>query len=74
MKDTTLYKDKVEKYRVLNFVFEKADLKHASDAFRAVGYGHGASLWKEIVKAYMDVGYDGIFIEENADPMISGQV
>jgi sugar phosphate isomerase/epimerase len=74
MKDTTLYKDKVAKYGVLNFVFEKADLKHASDAFRAVGYGHGASLWKEIVKAYMDVGYDGIFSVENEDPILSGEV
>jgi sugar phosphate isomerase/epimerase len=74
MKDTTLYKDKVAKYGVLNFVFEKADLKHASDAFRAVGYGHGASLWKEIVRAYMDVGYDGIFSVENEDPILSGEV
>jgi sugar phosphate isomerase/epimerase len=74
MKDTTLYKDKVAKYGVLNFVFEKEDLKHASDAFRAVGYGHGASLWKEIVKAYMDVGYDGIFSVENEDPILSGEV
>ena len=74
MKDTTLYKDKVAKYGVLNFVFEKEDLKHASDAFRAVGYGHSASLWKDVIRAYMDVGYEGILSVENEDPILSGEV
>ena len=74
MKDTVLYPDKVARYGVLNFVFEKQDLKTASDAFRAVGYGHGASTWKDIVRAYMDVGYDGIFSVENEDPILSGEV
>ena len=74
MKDTVLYADKVARYGVLNFVFEKQDLKTASDAFRAVGYGHGASAWKDIVRAYMDVGYDGIFSVENEDPILSGEV
>jgi sugar phosphate isomerase/epimerase len=74
MKDTVLYKEKVAKYGVLNFVFEKEDLKHASDAFRAVGYGHSATLWKEIIRAYMDVGYEGILSVENEDPILSGEV
>ncbi len=74
MKDTVLYKKKVERYGVLNFVFEKEDLKHASDAFRAVGYGHSATLWKEIIRAYMDVGYEGILSVENEDPILSGEV
>jgi sugar phosphate isomerase/epimerase len=74
MKDTVLYPDKVARYGVLNFVFEKQDLKTASDAFRAVGYGHGASAWKDILRAYMDVGYDGIFSVENEDPILSGEV
>jgi len=74
MKDTVLYPDKVAKYGVLNFVFEKEDLKTASDAFRAVGYGHGASTWKDIMRAYMEVGYDGIFSVENEDPILSGEV
>ncbi len=74
MKDTVLYPDKVAKYGVLNFVFEKQDLKVASDAFRAVGYGHSASTWKDIVRAYMDVGYEGIFSVENEDPILSGEV
>ena len=74
MKDTVLFPDKVARYGVLNFVFEKQDLKTASDAFRAVGYGHGASTWKDIVRAYMDVGYDGIMSVENEDPILSGEV
>jgi sugar phosphate isomerase/epimerase len=74
MKDTVLYPDKVARYGVLNFVFEKQDLKTASDAFRAVGYGHGASTWKDIMRAYMDVGYDGIFSVENEDPILSGEI
>ncbi|MBO0910202.1 MAG: sugar phosphate isomerase/epimerase [Acidobacteria bacterium] len=74
MKDTVLFADKVAKYGVLNFIFEKQDLATASDAFRAVGYGHGASTWKDIVRAYMDVGYDGIFSVENEDPILSGEV
>jgi len=74
MKDTVLYPDKVGKYGVLNFVFEKQDLKVASDAFRAVGYGHSASVWKSIVQAYMDVGYEGMLSVENEDPILSGEV
>jgi sugar phosphate isomerase/epimerase len=74
MKDTVLFPDRVARYGVLNFIFEKQDLKTASDAFRAVGYGHGASSWKDIMRAYMDVGYDGIFSVENEDPLLSGEV
>jgi sugar phosphate isomerase/epimerase len=64
----------VDKYGVLNFAFDTPDLPQASETFRAVGYGHGASLWKEIVKAYMDVGYEGILSIENEDPILPGAV
>jgi len=74
MKDTVLYPENVAKYGVLNFVFEKADLPLASDAFRAVGYGHGASTWKAIMQAYMDIDYQGILSIENEDPILSGEV
>jgi sugar phosphate isomerase/epimerase len=74
MKDTVLYPENVAKYGVLNFVFEASDLPMASDAFRAVGYGHGASTWKSILQAYMDVGYDGIVSIENEDPILTGEV
>jgi len=74
MKDTVLYPENVAKYGVLNFVFEKQDLPLASDAFRAVGYGHGAATWKRILEAYMDVNYDGILSIENEDPILSGEV
>jgi sugar phosphate isomerase/epimerase len=74
MKDTVLYPENVAKYGVLNFVFEKSDLPKASDAFRAVGYGHGAATWKAILQAYMDVDYEGILSIENEDPILSGEV
>jgi sugar phosphate isomerase/epimerase len=74
MKDTVLYPENVAKFGVLNFVFEKEDLPLASDAFRAVGYGHGAATWKIILQAYMDINYDGILSIENEDPILSGEV
>ncbi|MGH9502275.1 MAG: sugar phosphate isomerase/epimerase family protein [Terriglobales bacterium] len=74
MKDTTFYKHNVDRYGVLNFAFDKGDLAEASETFRAVGYGHSAGTWKEIMRAYMDVGYQGIFSVENEDPILSGEV
>jgi sugar phosphate isomerase/epimerase len=72
MKDTVLYKDNVARYGVLNFAFTK-DLAQASETFRAVGYGHSANVWKEIVRAYMEVGYKGILSIENEDPILPGE-
>ncbi len=74
MKDTTFYPENVARYGVLNFAFEKGDLEYASETFRAVGYGHSAGQWKTIVKAYMDVGYDGIFSIENEDPILPAEL
>ena len=74
MKDTTIYKDNVDRFGVLNFVFETNDLSHASETFRSVGYGHSANAWKEIVRAYMEVGFQGIFSVENEDPILPGEV
>lgn len=74
MKDTTFYPENVAKYGVLNFVFQTSDLGTASETFRAVGYGHSASLWKSVLQAYMDVGYEGILSIENEDPILSGEV
>jgi sugar phosphate isomerase/epimerase len=74
MKDTVMFKDNVAKYGVLNFVFETKDLPQASETFRAVGYGHSANTWKEIVRTYMEVGYQGILSIENEDPILPGEV
>jgi sugar phosphate isomerase/epimerase len=74
MKDTVLFKDNVSKYGVLNFAFESKELPLASDTFRSVGYGHSANTWKEIVRAYMEVGYQGILSIENEDPILPGEV
>jgi sugar phosphate isomerase/epimerase len=74
MKDTVLFPENVAKYGVLNFAFETSDLANASATFRAVGYGHGASTWKSIIQAYMDIGYEGILSIENEDPILPGPV
>jgi sugar phosphate isomerase/epimerase len=74
MKDTVFFPENVNKYGVLNFAFATSDLDSASETFRAVGYGHSASLWKSIVKAYMDIGFEGILSIENEDPILAGEV
>jgi sugar phosphate isomerase/epimerase len=74
MKDTVMFANNVAKYGVLNFVTDDNDLSQASETFRAVGYGHSANTWKDIVKAYMDVGYQGILSIENEDPILPGEV
>ena len=74
MKDTVFFPENVNKYGVLNFAFATNELDLASETFRAVGYGHGAGLWKSVMKAYMDVGYEGILSIENEDPILPGEV
>ncbi|HXW54187.1 MAG TPA: sugar phosphate isomerase/epimerase [Candidatus Cybelea sp.] len=74
MKDTVLYQRNVDQYGVLNFGFTTQEIPEASAFFRAVGYGHGADLWKSVVRAYMDVGYEGILSIENEDAQLEGQV
>jgi sugar phosphate isomerase/epimerase len=74
MKDTVMFQNNVAKYGVLNFAFDRSAIPQASEIFRAVGYGHGANAWKEIVRTYMEVGYQGILSIENEDPILSGEV
>jgi sugar phosphate isomerase/epimerase len=74
MKDTVIFKPAAARYGVLDFEAEPADLSPGPVMFRAVGYGHGAQLWKDIVKAYMDVGFQGILSIENEDPILPGEV
>jgi sugar phosphate isomerase/epimerase len=74
MKDTVIFPENCAKYGVLNFASEKSELEKASDTFRAVGYGHSASVWKSIVQAYMDVDFEGILSIENEDPILTGEV
>jgi sugar phosphate isomerase/epimerase len=74
MKDTLMFKENLAKFGVLNFGSHKEELPEASETFRAVGYGHGAGAWKEIVRAYMDVDFQGILSIENEDPYLPGEV
>jgi sugar phosphate isomerase/epimerase len=72
MKDTAFFPQNVDRFGVLNF--GKEDDHEASEFFRAVGYGHSASAWKDIMAAYMEVGYNGMLSIENEDPILSGEV
>lgn len=74
MKDTVIFHENVAKYGMLNFSTDSKDFAQGSMVFRAVGYGHDAQLWKDIVKAYMDVDYQGILSIENEDPILPGEV
>jgi sugar phosphate isomerase/epimerase len=73
MKDTAFFPRNVARNGVLNFARSKSDLE-GSEFFRAVGYGHGASFWKDVIAAYAEVGYDGMLSIENEDPILSGEV
>jgi sugar phosphate isomerase/epimerase len=74
MKDTVIVKDVAAKFGVLNFPEDLAKEAEGSVFFRAVGYGHGAQLWKDVVKAYMDIGFQGIMSIENEDSILPGEV
>jgi sugar phosphate isomerase/epimerase len=74
MKDTVIVPKEKAKTGVLNFPEDPAKATEGSVYFRAVGYGHGAQLWKRVVKAYMDVGYEGMLSIENEDPILTGEV
>lgn len=72
MKDTAFFPQNVDRFGVLNFTLTPSDLE-ASEFFRAVGYGHSVSAWKDIIAAYMEVDYDGMLSIENEDPLLSGE-
>jgi sugar phosphate isomerase/epimerase len=72
MKDTAFFPLNVERFGVLNFASSPAD-KDGSEMFRAVGYGHGATVWKDVIAAYMEVGYNGMLSIENEDSLLSGE-
>ncbi|AXC16152.1 Inosose isomerase (plasmid) [Acidisarcina polymorpha] len=72
MKDTAFFPENVDRFGVLNFAASPND-KEGSEMFRAVGYGHGVSLWKDVIAAYMAVGYDGMLSVENEDNLLSAE-
>jgi sugar phosphate isomerase/epimerase len=73
MKDTVIVPEETAKYGVLNFPDDPAKATGGSVYFRAVGYGHGAALWKRVIKAYTDVGFEGIMSIENEDSLLTGE-
>jgi sugar phosphate isomerase/epimerase len=73
MKDTASFPINIERFGILNFASSPSD-NEGSEFFRAVGYGHGVSLWKDVIAAYMEVGYDGMLSIEHEDPLLTGEV
>lgn len=55
------------------------DTKHYTDeinrswVFRTVGYGHGATVWKDLVSMFRLVGYDHVLSIEHEDSLMSGE-
>jgi sugar phosphate isomerase/epimerase len=47
------------------------DLPNRSWLFRTVGYGHGESVWRDIISALRLVGYDGVLSIEHEDALAS---
>jgi sugar phosphate isomerase/epimerase len=74
MKDTVVFKETAAQTGVLNFSPDPARFAEGSVMFRTVGYGHGAQLWKDVVKTYMDIGYAGILSIEHEDSLIPGEI
>ncbi|MGA2984353.1 MAG: sugar phosphate isomerase/epimerase [Terriglobia bacterium] len=74
MKDTVIFKHIADQTGVLNFSEDLAKSAQGSVMFRTVGYGHGAQVWKDVVKAYMDIGFQGILSIENEDSFMPGEV
>ena len=48
-----------------------ADEIHRSWIFRSVGYGHDASVWKDMMSALRMVGYDGMISIEHEDSLMT---
>ncbi len=70
MKDTVIFKHVADQTGVLNFSADLAKSSQGSVVFRTVGYGHGAEVWKDIMKAYMDIGFQGILSIEHEDSFL----
>lgn len=47
------------------------DLLDRSWEFRTVGYGHGKSLWNDMISTLKATGYEGVISIEHEDPLMS---
>ena len=47
------------------------DLLGRSWEFRSVGYGHGKSLWNDMISTLKATGYEGVISIEHEDPLMS---
>ena len=47
------------------------DVLTRSWEFRTVGYGHGKTIWNDVISTLKAVGYDGVISIEHEDPLMS---
>jgi sugar phosphate isomerase/epimerase len=72
LKDAELYDDEL----ALNGVLDCRDWNdpaHRAWIFRAIGHGHPASFWRELVVALGAAGFDGALSIENEDVLLPGK-
>jgi sugar phosphate isomerase/epimerase len=69
-KDTRIDRANVARNGVLDTKGYERALERAW-TFRTVGYGHGASVWRDIVSTLRLVGYDGVLSIEHEDLLAS---
>ena len=66
---------KIDEYEMkINGVLDTkslADVENRSWIFRTIGYGHDASVWKDIISALKLTGYDGAISIEHEDALMS---
>ena len=65
-----------ERNTAVNGVLDNKDygnIKERSWVFRTVGYGHGASVWNDIISALKLTGYDGAISIEHEDGLMSSK-
>ncbi len=70
-KDCRIYEENARVNGVLDTKSYTEEPKR-SWIFRTVGYGHGASVWRDIVSTLRMVGYDHVLSIEHEDSLMSG--
>ncbi len=71
-KDTQVYPARADVQGVLDTT-PYADEAARSWLFRSIGYGHGATFWKDFVSELRMVGYDGALSIEHEDSLTSSR-
>lgn len=69
-KDCRVDQNNVKKNGILD-TKNYGKVKDRSWVFRTVGYGHGETVWRDIISALKTIGYDGTISIEHEDALMS---